>query len=148
MTDFKNPLLKCYMCTVCLSSHRLQYGSGKKPGTVHQKKKRKKKSTSALCQWSLATKLYQEQLLYWWERTKLRHLVRFEREVLFTETSWLALQSSSLSRMEEKLQIQIPRVKLGSQGLEVTLFVTSFSPNNLEKSFIFLDGHFFILLIY
>ena len=40
MIDFKNPLLKCYMCTVCLSSHRLQYASGYKPG-IEKKKKEK-----------------------------------------------------------------------------------------------------------
>ena len=29
----------CYMCAVCLSSHGLQYGSGKKPGIKKEKKK-------------------------------------------------------------------------------------------------------------
>ena len=48
MIDFKNPLLKCYMCTVCLSSHRLQYASGYKPGIEKKKKEKEKRKSQRL----------------------------------------------------------------------------------------------------
>ena len=34
----------CLPCAVCLSSHGLQYASGKKPGIEKEKEKKKKKS--------------------------------------------------------------------------------------------------------